>query len=49
MIWIILGAIPLIAALVRLAWVDDWLHVLLGIFVFIACVASIAYGIVQIT
>lgn len=48
MIWIILGGVPPVAALVRLAWVDDWLHVLLGIFVFIACVASIAYGIGQI-
>lgn len=48
MIWIILGSIPLIAGLVRLAYADGWLHILGGLVATLACLTSIFYGIGQL-
>lgn len=52
MIWIILGAVPLLAATGRLMWIsDDFRHMvycMLGAIFTMGCLASIFYGIGQL-
>lgn len=48
MIWIILGGVPLLVGLVRLAYVDGWLPFLGGLVATLACLTSIFYGIGQL-